>query len=281
MLLRRGREARGCERASHRLCALKKIDMIDSCGNHGVPVRSARGQLCPSSMSAPKMDISTAVHGAQRRSLMCRAADLLLAGRLDRGGLPGLGFPSGHALPQPLWVRGQVVDQLSANLIRRLNGVCVLRETVEGRLMTPRWTNTLTLFHVSLVADVRVSNSKWPNFWAKSEFHHKTGGWEKQSTLLFTVKKISCVCMICWNEHKDPHRGFWTWVGLSHTTSGTFHSATSCRKTIECETHISEAVWTVFSFSSFSVKDPSPVSPVCETSSSKCAVSLTGTGKHP
>lgn len=41
-------------------------------------------------------------------------------------GLPGLGFLSGHALPQPLRVRGQVVDQLSANLIRRLYGVCIL-----------------------------------------------------------------------------------------------------------------------------------------------------------
>lgn len=34
-----------------------------------------------------------------------------------RRGLPGLGLPSGHALSEPLGVRGQVVDQLSANLI--------------------------------------------------------------------------------------------------------------------------------------------------------------------
>lgn len=41
-------------------------------------------------------------------------------------GLPGLGFLSGHALPQPLGVRGQVVDQLSTNLIRRFYNVCIL-----------------------------------------------------------------------------------------------------------------------------------------------------------
>lgn len=47
-------------------------------------------------------------------------------------GLPGLGFPSGHALPQPLGVRGQVVDQLPADLIRGLYGVCILCNGADG-----------------------------------------------------------------------------------------------------------------------------------------------------
>lgn len=58
--------------------------MIDSCGNHGVPVRSADGQLCPTSMSATKMEISTARHGAGPCPLLCGAVDLLRAECLDR-----------------------------------------------------------------------------------------------------------------------------------------------------------------------------------------------------
>lgn len=40
--------------------------------------------------------------------------------------LPGLGLASRHALPQPLGVWRQVIDELTADLIRRLDGVGVL-----------------------------------------------------------------------------------------------------------------------------------------------------------
>lgn len=49
-------------------------------------------------------------------------------------GLPGLGFPSGHALPQPLGVRGQVVDQLPADLVGGLDGVRILQDAAEQRV---------------------------------------------------------------------------------------------------------------------------------------------------
>lgn len=62
-----------------------KREMTDSCGYHGTPVRSARGQLCLSTVSATKMEISTARHGAEPCSLLCRAADLLQTGCLDTG----------------------------------------------------------------------------------------------------------------------------------------------------------------------------------------------------
>lgn len=57
------------------------------------------------------------------------------SGARGRGwGLPGLGFPSGHALPQPLGVRGQVVDQLPADLVGGLDGVRILQDAAEQRV---------------------------------------------------------------------------------------------------------------------------------------------------
>lgn len=81
--------------------------MIGRCGGEG----SACGQLCPTSMSATK-------DGVRGRGW----------------GLPGLGFPSGHALPQPLGVRGQVVDQLPADLVGGLDGVRILQDAAEQRV---------------------------------------------------------------------------------------------------------------------------------------------------
>ncbi len=65
--------------------------MIDSCDNHGVPGRSARGQLCPTSMSVTAMEIWAARHAAERGSLLCRATDWLQpdegTGELTRPGI--------------------------------------------------------------------------------------------------------------------------------------------------------------------------------------------------
>ena len=57
-------------------------------------------------------------------------------GARDAGGFssdsPGLGLASGHALPQPLGVRGEVVDELPADLIRGLDGVSILWDQQGG-----------------------------------------------------------------------------------------------------------------------------------------------------
>lgn len=107
-------EASGNGQAMHVIKHLKG-KMIDSFGYRGFPIRGACGRLCPNSMSATEIEISPARHG-------------LMSGHKS---LPCLGFPSGHALPQPLWMRCQVVDQLSANFIWRLYGVWILWTKVE------------------------------------------------------------------------------------------------------------------------------------------------------
>lgn len=78
-------EASGNGQAMHVIKHLKG-KMIDSFGYRGFPIRGACGRLCPNSMSATEIEISPARHG-------------LMSGHKS---LPCLGFPSGHALPQPL-----------------------------------------------------------------------------------------------------------------------------------------------------------------------------------
>lgn len=110
-----------------------------------LPWRSCKVSLWPAlsyfNVSYKDGNLSCSLNGAGRLSLSlccCGAADLLHTSLSGQEGLPCLGFPSGHALPQPLWVRGQVIDQLSANLIRRLNGVCILLKRA-GK----KWTETV------------------------------------------------------------------------------------------------------------------------------------------
>lgn len=45
----------------------------------------------------------------------------------DKTHSPGLGLPPGYALFGPLGVRGQVVDQLAADLVGGLDGVVLLQ----------------------------------------------------------------------------------------------------------------------------------------------------------
>lgn len=40
---------------------------------------------------------------------------------------PGLGLSAGHTFPEPLGMRSQVVDELSADFIRRLQRLQVLK----------------------------------------------------------------------------------------------------------------------------------------------------------
>lgn len=111
---------------------------MDGRGNHGAspsgqPVASAVLLQC-------QLQREGSLHSAARSRFMSGQEDL-----------PGLGFPSGHALPQPLGVWSQVVDQLSADLIRGLDGVGVLqnRQTQFRTLHTHIFINILLIINMN------------------------------------------------------------------------------------------------------------------------------------
>lgn len=99
--------------------------MIDGRGNRGNHGASPSGQPVASAVL-----LQCQLHSAARWRFTAHRT----SGQED---LPGLGFPSGHALPQPLGVRSQVVDQLSADLIRGLDGVGVLQNRADTVQNTP------------------------------------------------------------------------------------------------------------------------------------------------
>lgn len=53
----------------------------------------------------------------------------------ERTHSPGLRLPPGHALSRPLGVRGQVINQLAADLVGGLVRVSLLQHTGKGRMM--------------------------------------------------------------------------------------------------------------------------------------------------
>lgn len=53
----------------------------------------------------------------------------------ERTHSPGLSLPPGNALSRPLGVRGQVVNELAADLVGGLERVSLLRHTHKGRMV--------------------------------------------------------------------------------------------------------------------------------------------------
>lgn len=63
------------------------------------------------------------------------AVDLKTDGTAERTHSPGLRLPPGHALSCPLGVRGQVVNELPADLVGGLEGVRLLQHTHTEQMM--------------------------------------------------------------------------------------------------------------------------------------------------
>lgn len=68
--------------------------------------------------------------------------DLMSDGTAERTHSPGLRLPPGHALSSPLGVRGQVVNELAADLVGGLEGVSLLQHKHKGQMMDGKYKST-------------------------------------------------------------------------------------------------------------------------------------------
>lgn len=88
--------------------------------------------------------------------------DLRSDGTAQRTHSPGLRLPPGHALSRPLGVRGQVVNQLAADLVGGLEGVSLLQCTHKGRMIdsvykASSYSTRLNIYKVEIIYECWIS----------------------------------------------------------------------------------------------------------------------------